>query len=165
MATVQKSSIVCRFALNQDVDFIYQSLKSFAEEQGIPEKFSQTHLTLQTALFSEHAFAHCIIAECDNIPAGLMVFSILNLNFSMHPTPCIYVHDVYVCKPFRRKGVAKALGLKIKSIAEEHHCSRIDGIILKDNENALAFYENTEGAEVLDYIHYMRLNLHQSHIT
>lgn len=151
--------VSCRLAQSKDIEFIYECLNELAHEQDIPEKFSQSHASLHHALFSDKAFAECIIAELNHIPAGLALYSVVNLNFTMHPAPCLYVHDIYVCQSFRRKGIAHVLGSQLKALAKEKQCSRIDGIILKNNETALAFSENNEGVRVLDYVNYMRLNI------
>lgn len=154
-----KSPIHCRFAQKEDVNFIHECLKHLVEEQGIKERYSQTPETLFYALFTKEAFAECVIAEVNETSIGILLFSVSNMNFTVFPSPGIYVHDIYVKPAFRRRGVASVLGDRVKEIALDRKYSRIDGIILKDNENAMAFYHKIEDINVLDYIHYMRLNL------
>src|SRR5579871_6869430 len=118
-------NVNCRLAKSDDIPFIYESLKSVAEEQNMLNRYSQTRQTLQDALFSEKAFADCIIADLDGKPAGLLLFSVVNLNFNMFPSPGIYVHDTYVAPENRRKGVAKKLGEYLIKVGNERNCSRI----------------------------------------
>ena len=151
--------IKCRFAQKQDVDFIYECLLNLFDEEGNIYKFSQTKATLFDALFSDKPFAECIIAEMDRVTVGILLFSVTNHNFTAFTTPGAYVHDIYVLDEYRRKGIARELGNYLKAIAEQRNYSRIDGIILKNNQNALAFYQNVQDISVLDYIYYMRLNL------
>ncbi len=155
----QNSPIQCRFAQKEDVDFIHESLTHLVEEQGTKDRYSQTPQSLFYALFSKEAFAECIVAEVNETPIGMLLFSISNMNFTVFPSPGIYVHDIYVKPAFRRRGIASLLGDHVKEIAIDRKYSRIDGIILKDNENAMAFYHKIEDINVLDYIHYMRLKL------
>ncbi len=159
MANQLDNPIQCRFAHNNDVDFIHECLSHLVQEQGTQNRYSQTPQSLFYALFSDEAFAECIIAEVDGIPIGMLLFSVSNMNFTVFPSPGLYVHDIYVKPAFRRRGVASLLGDYVKSIAMDRQYSRIDGIILKDNENALAFYHKIEDINVLDYINYMRLKL------
>lgn len=153
------SPIQCRFAQNNDVNFIHECLKHLVEEQGTKALYSQTPESLYYALFSKEAFAECIIAEVNNTLIGILLYSVSNMNFTVFPSPGLYVHDIYVKPPFRRRGVASLLGDHLKEIARDRKYSRIDGIILKDNESAMAFYHKIEDINVLDYIHYMRLKL------
>ncbi|MBS0290151.1 MAG: GNAT family N-acetyltransferase [Proteobacteria bacterium] len=148
-----------RLAQAQDLEFIYQCLLSLFEEEGNLEKLSQSPGTLFNALFSENAFAQCIIAEINQKPVGILLFSVTQHNFTAFPSPGIFVHDIYVLPDYRRQGVARLLGDAIKKFALAKNYSRIDGIILKNNQNALAFYRNIQDLQVLDYIYYTRLNL------
>lgn len=159
MDTQQDSPIQCRFAKNDDVAFIHECLSQLVQEQGTQDRYSQTPESLFYALFSPEAFAECIIAEVNNAAIGILLFSVSNMNFTIFPSPGIYVHDIYVKSAFRRRGVASLLGDYVKNLALMRKYSRIDGIILKDNENAMAFYHKIEDINVLDYIHYMRLKL------
>ena len=154
--------VTCRSAGSLDVDFIYKSLNAVSLEEG--NKFSLTREALSNALFSDNPFAEGVIAEYNHSPVGMMLFSIMHLNFTVFPSPCLFVHDMYVHKEYRRQGVAKALGSYLKDIGRERGCSRIDGIVPKSNEGATAFYNTIEDIQVLNYIHYMRLNLNSPHL-
>jgi GNAT superfamily N-acetyltransferase len=160
MVANPSNPVTCRLAGSPDVEFIYRSLKLLAQEEGYLAKFTQTIDTLNHALFSDEAFAECVISEFNHEPVGIMLFSVIHLNFTIYPAPCIFVHDMYVHKEYRRQGVAKELGTYLKEMARSRGCSRIDGIVPKANQGATAFYHTIEDIKVLDYIHYMRLNLH-----
>jgi GNAT superfamily N-acetyltransferase len=151
--------IECRLAQSRDVPFIYESLKAIAIEQGVLSRFIMTHKRLEEALFSDKAFAECIVAELDQHAAGLLLFAVTHQSFTVFNTPGIYVHETYVAKEYRRKGVAKRLGEHLIVLAEERGYSHIDGIVLQTSENAVAFFKNMEDLKELDYIHYMRMNL------
>lgn len=153
------ANIICREAKVSDLNFIYDCLYLLFEEENNIEKFSQTIDTLFDALFSDKSFAECIIALENDIPVGILLFSVTNHNFTIFPSPGFFVHHIYVINEFRRKGVARQLGNHLKKIAESRNYSRIDGIILKNNQNALAFYQNIHDLNVLDYIYYTRLHL------
>ncbi len=155
------ASAKCRMAAPRDLEFIYECLFNLFDEDNRLDKFSQTQESLHEALFSHKPFAECIIAELEGTPVGILLFSVTQHNFTMFPSPGIYVHDIYVIPEHRRMGVARHLGDYVKEIAKARNYSRIDGIILKDNQNALAFYQNIQDLTVLDYIYYTRLKLKQ----
>lgn len=149
----------CSMATFHDLEFIYESLFNLFDEEGNLDKFSQTQETLYNALFSDKAFAECIVAKMNNKPVGILLFSVTQHNFTSFPSPGIFVHNIYVVPEQRRLGVARHLGDYVKNIATSRNYSRIDGIILKNNQNALAFYQNIQDLNVLDYIYYTRLKL------
>ncbi|MBS0286960.1 MAG: GNAT family N-acetyltransferase [Proteobacteria bacterium] len=151
--------VTCSMATQSDIEFIYDCLFNLFDEDNQLENFSQTQETLFEALFSSKAFAECIVAQINNKPVGILLFSVTQLNFTHFPSPGVYVHDIYVFPEYRRMGVARHLGDYIKKIALERNFCRIDGIILKNNQNALAFYQNIQDLNVLDYIYYTRLKL------
>jgi len=155
-----RGPIKCRYADIDDVNFIHTNLENLLEEEQNASKYSQTIASLTNALFSEEKFAECIVAEFNSNMAGFILYSVTNQNFTVFPSPGLFVHDMYVCKEYRRKGIAKALGDYLITIAKSKKYSRIDGILLKDNQVAMAFYQNNvKDINVLDYINYMRLNL------
>ena len=48
---------------------------------------------------------------------------------------------------------------KIKKIAQERRCCRIDWVVLKNNHPAVDFYKTIGDAQEVDYINYMRIPL------
>ena len=49
---------------------------------------------------------------------------------------------------------------KLKKIAKQEHCGRIEGVVLAENTEALEFYESSFKAKIIsDKLHYMRLDL------
>lgn len=151
--------VTCRLAKDLDLDFIYRSLKKLAEDDGYLDHFFLTQKEVEKALFSRDAFAECLVGEVNHNPIAIFLYSILHLNFNRHHKPVLYVHDLYVHKAHRRLGVANVMREKLIQIAKENDCDRIDGIIPKANIGATAFYNTIDDIKVLDYIHYMRLNL------
>lgn len=159
MTSGSEVTIACRLATSEDLDFIYQSLQNIAKEDGYIDHFFLTIDKLKEALFSEKSFSECLIAELNRKPIAIMLFSEIHLNFNRFNKPGLYVHDLYVSKECRRLGIANKLGSAIIQTGKDRGCDRIDGIIPKTNFAATAFYQTIEDIKVLDYIHYMRLNL------
>ena len=154
-----KNNIRYRFADVQDLDAIYQYLLSMAQEQGVAERFSQTKDSLSKALFSNNPLAIVLIAEMDGAIAGFCLYSTTHRNFTLFEGPGLYIHDLYVVPQFRRKNIATGLLNEIEKIARQQSFSRIDWVVLKENQGAIAFYDTVKNATLVDYIRYMRILL------
>lgn len=152
------SNINIRFACSDDLDFIYNSLITLFTEQHVIDRFSQTKESLSQQLFSNFPTVETLMAELDKLPVGFALFSTTNRNFLLFDGPGLYLHDLYVEKQYRRKGVATALFNQLRTIAEERSYTRIDWVLLKNNELGQNFYTSIESAKPVDYINYMRIN-------
>ncbi|HYF98411.1 MAG TPA: GNAT family N-acetyltransferase [Coxiellaceae bacterium] len=148
-----------RYAKPDDLHFIYQSLKAMVEEQNIQDRFSQTADSLAEALFSDHPLAEVLLAELDGKLVGFCLFSLTNRNFDLFNAPGIYIHEIYTVPAYRHQGVARDLIKRMKAIAKERGCGRIDWVVLKDNQPAMEFYKKVSGAVPVDYIDYMRIKI------
>lgn len=156
---MSKIEVKFRLANQNDIDFIFHSLREMASEEGISERFSQTPASISQALFSEHRFAEVLIAECEQNPMGLCLFSTTNRNFTVFAAPGLYIHDIVVGKSYRKLGVGNRLVQELKNIARKRQLKRIDWVVLKDNINALKFWRNMPDAKSVDYVEYMRISL------
>lgn len=148
-----------KLAEPNNVEFVFQSLKDEATKQNLTHRFFLTKERLFDALFSEKAFAEVLLAWLDNQPIGLILFSMTQRNFNLFHGPGIYVHCLYVAESFRRMKVGTQLTEQVKKIAQERACSRIDWVVLKQNQGAIDFYNGIQQAKEVDYIHYMRMEL------
>lgn len=152
-----ESLISTRFANLEDLDFIYDALVELFTEACVIERFSQTKTSLSHILFSPQPAAEVLIAEIKHESAGFALFSMTNRNFPLFDAPGIYLHDLYVKKPFRRKGIATELINQLNTIAKIRQCTRIDWVLLKNNEAGHNFYKSIESAKPVEYIQYMRM--------
>lgn len=148
-----------RMATQDDLDFIYHATRNMAEEEGILSRYSCTPDSLQAGLFGPDAFAEVLLAEKAGVPLGLCLFSKTQRNFNLFPAPGIYIHDIYVCPEARRQKIGTALTAKMKDIAKQRGCHRVDWVILKQNQPALAFWQAVGVGEEVDYIKTMRAKL------
>lgn len=153
-----ENNITIRFAFSKDLNFIYDSLVELFTEQNVLERFSQTKETLSENLFSAQPIAEVLIAEINNVPIGFAIFSMTNRNFLLFSGPGLYLHDLFVKEAHRRVGIGKKLLNRLKELAEERSCTRIDWVLLTKNDLGRNFYSNIPEAKPVDYIQYMRMN-------
>jgi GNAT superfamily N-acetyltransferase len=152
-------SLTFRNAHVNDTNDILEALQSLAIEQGLKDRYVLTSAKLHAALFSASAFAEALLALMDDKLAGLALFSPTNRSFDLFDRPGLYIHSLYVSKPFRRQGIGRELIDKIKEAARMKNYGRIDWIKLKSNSVGSQFYQAIDEAMVLDYIDYMRISL------
>jgi GNAT superfamily N-acetyltransferase len=63
--------------------------------------------------------------------------------------PTLYLEDIFVHPDARRRGVARALIERLRALAVERGCGRMEWIVLRWNRDALALYDSI-GADRLD---------------
>lgn len=151
-----------RFARLNDLNFIYDSLVELFTEAQVIERFSQTKASLSQMLFSTQPAAEVLIGEFKNEPAGFALFSMTNRNFLLFDGPGLYLHDLYVKKHHRRRGIATGLINQLNKLAKERSCTRIDWVLLKNNELGQNFYKSIESAKPVEYIQYMRIDCEET---
>lgn len=153
------AAISIRFAEPKDLDFIYTSFVELFTEANVLERFSQTKDSLSQALFSRQPFAEVLIGEINKRPISLALFSMTNRNFTLFNGPGLFLHDLYVQKEHRRKGVGTKLIHELNKIAQTRAYCRIDFVLLKNNELGHHFFKVMQNAKPVEYIQYMRINI------
>lgn len=149
-----------RFATIEDFNFIYDTLHEDLEEQGVLHRFKYSKDGFKNAIFGEKRLATFLILLMDGQPAGFANYSIDHRNFTANSLANLYVNDLFVKKPYRRMRGATLLADKLKEIAKQEHCGRIEGVVLAENTEALEFYEKFLKSKIIsDRLHYMRLEL------
>ena len=111
------SQIKLKKASTEHSDFIYQALKEMAVEENIHDRFSLTREDLDSALSTE--VAEAVLAFSNDIPVGLVLFSMTNRNFDFFKGPGIYIHDIYVSPSARRQKIGTQLLHEVEKIARD----------------------------------------------
>ena len=149
-----------RFATIEDFDFIYDTLREDLEEQGVLNRFRYSKEDFKNALFGEKPLAIFLILLIDQQLAGFTNYSIDYRNFTANSLANLYINDIFVKKSFRRMRGAALLVDKLKEIARQERCGRIEFVVLAENTDALAFYETFLKSKIISNgLHYMRLEL------
>lgn len=134
-------------ATERDVPLILQFIRELAEYERAPTEAVATVESLTAALFGDRPAAEVLIAYLDDEPAG---FALFFHNFSTWTgRRGIYIEDIFVRPPMRRKGIGEALMHELAAIAVERDCGRLEWAVLNWNELAISFYEKI-GAVPLD---------------
>lgn len=145
-------------ATNEDIDFIYKSLLNMVIEEKVEDRFTISKSALEGKFFLLK-LANCFIARSNQTPIGLCIYSQTNRNFTLFESAGLYIHDLFVLPEYRRKNVSTQIIEYLKEIAQKQDLGRIDFVVLKQNSDALKFYSKLPNCKIVDYIHYMRINL------
>ena len=164
MKTNIRNKTMFRNADQNDLDFIYESLENLAYEQKIGDRFKTDKLELHENLFGQQKLAEVIIAEINDTPIGLAVFSETNRHFMLFKKSGLYLHDLYILPEYRKQGIATQLIDELRKIAQQRNYGRIDWIVLNDNHLGHQFYSQIKDAVKLDYFQCMRINLSEEEI-
>lgn len=137
--------MIVRFATPADAATIHRFVVELATYEREPDQVIATIADYEAQLGEASPPFECLIAE-DPEPVAVALF------FSSYSTwrarRGIYLEDLYVTPPARRRGIGRALLARLAAIARERGCARLEWSVLDWNEPAIAFYRSL-GAEPL----------------
>jgi GNAT superfamily N-acetyltransferase len=129
-----------------DLDTIVGFIRELAEYEQRIHLLIGNPEDLARHLFGDRPYAEALIAEWQGSPAGYALWFFSYSTFRMQPS--LYLEDVYVAPPFRRRGIAKRILQHLARLALEQGCGRFEWSVLEWNRSAIAFYQSL-GAQIL----------------
>ena len=122
-----------------DIPLIRQFILDLAEYEKMSDEVSATEGQLEQSLFGDRPAAECLLAFCEDKPAGFAIF------FGNYSTflakPGLYLEDLFVRPEFRGQGLGKALLMHLANLANQRGCGRMEWAVLDWNQPAIDFYE------------------------
>jgi GNAT superfamily N-acetyltransferase len=135
-----------RKATADDIPLILDLIRELAEYERMPDEVNATPEDLLRDGFCGQPRFYVEIAEWNGQPAG---FALWFFNYSTwQGRPGLYLEDLFVRPPFRKKGVGKALLTYLAKVAVEKGCGRYQWQVLDWNTPAILFYESL-GAQTM----------------
>ncbi len=130
---------VIRAAADSDVRVILMFIKKLAAYERLSHEVTATEELLRETLFGERSAAEVAIGYSEGKPVGFVLF------FHNYSTflgrPGLYIEDLFVDEPYRRRGFGRALLLYVAQLANERRCGRLEWAVLDWNEPAINFYK------------------------
>jgi GNAT superfamily N-acetyltransferase len=114
---------------------LFLEMEEFYGEHETPTRVASN---IQHALLGPAAIAQALLARVDTKLAGFASYTLLWP--ALGSTQSLYLKEIYVRAAFRRSGVGQALMWKVKQIAVDLECTRIEWTTEETNEPARAFY-------------------------
>lgn len=128
-----------RTAQREDIPQILGLIRELALYENLTDQVVANEELLSESLFGERAFVKAIVADVEGAAVGFAVFFHSFSTFLARPG--IYLEDLFVKPPYRRRGIGTAL---VKYVAREAHalgCGRLEWSVLNWNDPAIRFYE------------------------
>lgn len=127
-----------RRATIDDVPLILYFIKKLAHYERLAHEVVATEESLRETLFSPGKTAEVAIAFFQSKPIGLVLF------FHNYSTflgrPGLYIEDLFIDEPYRRRGFGAALLRYVARFAIERNCGRLEWSVLDWNKPAVDFY-------------------------
>jgi GNAT superfamily N-acetyltransferase len=133
------SNFSIRIAKKEDASTILKFIEGIADYEKLSHEVEATIEKIETYLFGEKSFAHCLLAFENEHPVG---FALYFHNYSTFVSkPGIYLEDLFVDPNYRGKGYGKKLLLQLVQTAKENNFGRVEWSVLDWNKPAIDFYE------------------------
>jgi GNAT superfamily N-acetyltransferase len=141
--------IEIRPAQPADVPVVLELIRALAEYERLAHQVVATEADLTASLFGARPAAEVILADLDGKAAGLAVYF---TNFSTFlGRPGLYLEDLFVRPPLRRRGVGRALFQYLAKLAVERRCGRFEWSVLDWNQTAIAFYRSLGAVPLVEW--------------
>ena len=132
------SGITIRDAIVSDVPVLHRMMHELAEHDGLMDIFKATEDSLRRDGFGDPRRFRALIAEADGDTAGYVRFDEGYSPFTGRGF--LEVDDVYVRERFRRRGIGKAMMLRLRGLALAQSLN-LRWEMEFENHRARAFYE------------------------
>jgi GNAT superfamily N-acetyltransferase len=126
-------------ATKKDVPVILRFIQKLADYERLSHEVVATEELLQRTLFGQRRTAEVALGYFHSEPVGFVLFF---HNFSTFVGRSgIYIEDLFVDEPFRRRGFGGALLTHVAKVAAARECGRLEWSVLDWNEPAINFYK------------------------
>jgi GNAT superfamily N-acetyltransferase len=133
------SEIRIQPATKADVPVILSFIKKLADYERLSHEVIATEDTLRETLFGRRRTAEVALGYYKHQPVCFVLFFHNYSTFLARPG--IYIEDLFVDEPFRRRGFGGALLRYVAKLANERQCGRLEWSVLDWNEPAIRFYK------------------------
>jgi GNAT superfamily N-acetyltransferase len=128
-----------RPAVPSDASLILALVRELAEYEREPDAVRATEQDILRDGFGATPRFQCVIAEWKGKPAG---FALFFYNYSTWEGRAgLYLEDLYVRPPFRKRGIGRALFQYLAKRAVDESLTRLVWQVLDWNQPAVEFYE------------------------
>lgn len=114
-------------------------IRELAEHHDAIADVTTNEAVLADALFGDSPVAYALVADDDHEIVGCAIWS---LPYAVwRGRQYVWLSDLYVREPFRRRGHARELIDALARICKQHNYHRIEWRVSQDNQSAEPFYE------------------------
>jgi GNAT superfamily N-acetyltransferase len=139
-----------------EVSELLELIRELARFEKLEHEVVATTESLGHSLFGPQPAARALLVRCDGEIAGYAIYFFTFSSFLGRAG--IWLEDVYVRPPFRKRGLGRRLIEAVACIGVERGCGRFEWTALNWNKPALDFYRGL-GARTMDEWVLLRTNL------
>jgi len=140
------NTLSIRLATRTDVPLILAFIRDLAEYEKLTHLVVATEAVIAEELFGPQSRTEVLLGYSGAEPVA---FAVYFHNFSTFlGRKGLYLEDLYVRPEHRRRGIGRAMLLRVARIAAERDCGRLEWSVLDWNEPAIFFYEQL-GATIM----------------
>jgi GNAT superfamily N-acetyltransferase len=141
-----------RPAIAGEAQLILELIRELAEYEQLGGEVTATEAQIAETLLSNKAKAQCLLGFAREKPAAFAVFF---YNYStFQGKNGIYLEDIFVRPQFRGMGLGRRLLERIRAIAQEEGCGRMEWSVLDWNQPAIEFYEKLGARALREWIRF-----------
>lgn len=144
--------MLVREATPDDIEFVVDAINGLARYEKLEHECEARGGMLERHVFGDRRYAEVLIGELDGERAGYALFFHTYSTFLTRPG--IYLEDLYVLPPERRRGLGRALLARVAELALERGCGRLEWAVLDWNYPAIEFYGALGAAPVAGWTTY-----------
>lgn len=137
-------NIIIKEATLKDVSIIRELIYELALYEHLEKYCTLTNDKL-TELMQEGSIYSLIAYTEKNTPIGFLSYYFFKIS-TFSGKKVLYVEDVFIKSEYRRLGIGKLLFDKVKSIAKDKECERIEWKCLNWNTPSIEFYKSIGGS-------------------
>jgi GNAT superfamily N-acetyltransferase len=132
------------------VPALLELIRELAQFEHLEHEMEATAESLSQSFFGPQPAAGALLGCCDGQVAGYAIYFFTFSSFLGRPG--IWLEDVYVRPPFRKRGLGRALIEAVARVGVERGCGRYEWTALDWNEPALKFYRGLGAQERKEWV-------------
>jgi GNAT superfamily N-acetyltransferase len=138
-----------------EVPLLLELIRELARFEKLEHEVEGTPELFHDALFGTKPAAGAFLAYSDAEPAAYAIYYFTFSTFVGRPG--IWLEDLYVRPPFRKRGLGRRLMEAVAQVGVERNCGRYEWMALDWNENALEVYRRMGAREMSEWV-LLRMN-------
>jgi GNAT superfamily N-acetyltransferase len=147
----KKDSLVIRKVTEGNFEQFLGLIAKLAEYEKLAPPDEEAKNRLRADCLWDKPRYEAFMAEIDGEYVGYVIYFFTYSSFLALPT--LYVEDIFVLEPYRRRGVGQRMFDRCRAVAKETGCGRVEFTVLQWNKSAQAFYEKN-GAKRMEWYLY-----------
>ena len=143
-----------RRATRADAPALIELIVALAQFEKIPAPTAAEQQRLIEHGFGVRPRFEAWLAFWADVPKPVGYAVLLETYSTFHASPTLYLEDLFVSPPYRRRGIGSALLRHCIQVAHERGCERMEWTCLDWNKKAQAVYERIGARHLSDWYLY-----------